>query len=125
MAIFKKKIKQEPKKEVTQSASTKKNATNAYQSTPRRALRQPLITEKTFMLSQKGQYVFLTDPRISKSEARKEIEKMYKVSVVSIRTLQEKKSSGSFRGIAGGIKKQKKVIVNLKKGQSIDITGNR
>lgn len=125
MAIFKKKTKQEPEKKDIKSVPASEHITHPYQGASRRALRQPLITEKTFMLSQQGQYVFLTDPRISKLEAKKEIEKMYNVSVVSIRTLQEKKPSGKFRGIEGTMKKQKKVIVNLKKGQTIDITGNR
>lgn len=127
MALFKKKTTKKTEKEEQQISSSETQASHAHTAVrvSQQSLRYPLITEKTFLLSQQGQYVFAVNPSMSKIEAKKEIEKLYNVSVVSVRTLREKKSKGSFRGISGKTRIQKKVIVNLKKGQSIDITGNR
>ena len=85
----------------------------------------PLITEKmTNLTADKGKYGFLVNPEANKIEIAKAIEKKYKVSVVSVRTINHAgkmktqfRKSGRF---SGKTPKFKKAIVTLKKGETIE-----
>lgn len=86
---------------------------------------QPVITEKSYSLANQGWYTFAVDRKLSKNQARKIIEDLYKVKVVKIKSLNKKteiKRSIKTRKI---IKKPsfKKIIVKLAKDQKIDLFG--
>ena len=72
-------------------------------------------------LSEKNTYVFLVDPRVNKSEVRKEIENLYKVDVIKINTSKYHQKSRHFKGLASSQKLMKKAMVTLKSGQKIEI----
>ena len=88
-------------------------------------LKRPIITEKmTIAGDKRGQYGFIVDNRANKIEIKNAVEKMYGVSVASVNTIRQagkKRSrytkSGSVSGIKGA---DKKAIVTLKKGETID-----
>jgi large subunit ribosomal protein L23 len=82
---------------------------------------QPLVSEKAMALSEKNTYVFLVDPRVNKSEVRKEIENLYKVDVIKINTSKYHQKSRHFKGLASSQKLMKKAMVTLKSGQKIEI----
>lgn len=83
---------------------------------------KPLITEKTLQLSAEGKYTFEVSRKISKNEARKLIEKVFSVHVVSIKTINKKgELKKNFRGKSKEIKPVKKVIVSLKEKEKIDL----
>jgi large subunit ribosomal protein L23 len=88
-------------------------------------IRKPLITEKAMKIGEKRQYAFRVNPNANKIEIRKEIEKMFEVNVVSIRTCNTKgkvKSRITRRGyMRGSTPLVKKAYVTLKEGQTIDI----
>jgi len=120
------------KKKKTQRTQDSPSTTRVSFPTPQSAtggsislLKQPWITERTMMLSELDQYVFSVDPRATKPQIKKQVEKMYNVDVVTVRSIRTRSSSGHLRGVAGRMRVQKKMIVTLKKGQKIDLTGNR
>ncbi len=88
-------------------------------------IKRPLITEKAMKLGENRQYVFQVDPNANKIEIKKEIEKMFEVNIVSIRTVRIKgkvKSRMTRRGyMRGKTPLKKKAYITLKEGQSIDI----
>lgn len=88
---------------------------------------QPIKTEKSFVLSQKGIYVFVVDGKTSKQEVKSAIEKEFKVTIESIRGLLRKGKAMRFsRGkhaYPGTTTKADKSIyyVTLKDGDKIKI----
>ncbi len=120
MALFNK--KDEVKKD---SSKTAKHA-SVSSTTPivRSVVKGAHVTEKSLRISSQHQYVFDVDPKISKQEAAKEIEKMYNVQVVRSQAVNKTTHKARFRGAMGGKVITKKVIVTLAKGQHIDMTGN-
>ncbi len=82
---------------------------------------KPLISEKAMILSEKNAYVFVINPKANKSEAKKEIEKIYNVDIVKININKYRRKSKSFRGLESSKKILKKAIVTVKNGQKIEI----
>ena len=81
----------------------------------------PNITEKSTSLSQFNKIVFKVQKNASKSSIKKSIEKIFKVNVIKINTINLRSKNKIVQGrkvIKPGIKK---AIVTLKKGQSIDL----
>ena len=85
---------------------------------------KPLITEKASSMNEKGKYGFIVDKKANKVEIRKEVEKMYGVSVESVNTMiyQGKAKSGfsKSRVIKGRAPSFKKAIVTVADGEVID-----
>ena len=53
-------------------------------------IKAPLVTEKTRDGQQNGKYTFLVSEKATKTEIKEAIEKLFKVEVVSIQTLNIK-----------------------------------
>ena len=53
-------------------------------------LKAPVITEKSQIAKSEGKYTFKVDPKANKTEIKAAIEKIFKVKVTSIKTLNEK-----------------------------------
>ncbi|MDG2455687.1 MAG: 50S ribosomal protein L23 [Bacteroidia bacterium] len=90
---------------------------------------KPLITEKMSLLTEsKDQYGFRVALTATKPEIKAEIEKMYGVEVVKLRTLivaGKRKTRFTKSGVSNGKKSNyKKAIVSLAEGQSIDFYEN-
>ena len=90
---------------------------------------KPLITEKMSLLSEsKGQYGFRVAIDATKPEIKAEIEKMYGVEVLKLRTLVvagKRKTRFTKSGVSNGKKNNyKKAIASLAEGQSIDFYEN-
>lgn len=94
----------------------------------RQVLKRPILSEKSTMLSERGQYVFEVIPSANKIEIRKAVEDRYKVQVASVRTLSirpKQKVQLTKRGyLVGKTARSKKAIVTVKPGQTIDIIGD-
>ena len=88
-------------------------------------LKRPIITEKMTALNKRGQYAFEVELKANKIEIGKAVEKMYSVTVESVRTLRSlgKKRSKSINGrvVTGKTSTTKKAIVTLAAGEIIDI----
>ena len=81
----------------------------------------PKITEKATSLSEFNKVVFKVHEGASKNAIKKNIEKIFKVNVVKINTINLKGKSKMVKNRKAYKSGYKKAIVTLKKGQSIDL----
>lgn len=84
-------------------------------------IKAPVITEKSQLAISNGQYTFKVDPKANKTEIKNAIEKLFKVKVASIKTLNEKPKKRRVGRYTGLTNRSKKAIVTLAEGQSIDL----
>jgi large subunit ribosomal protein L23 len=90
---------------------------------------KPIITEKmTEQAERFNRYGFIVDRETNKIEIKKEVEKIYNVSVNSVKTMVcigKKRVRGTKSGqIIGKTKTFKKAIVQLTDGDTIDFYSN-
>jgi len=81
----------------------------------------PVITEKATSLSEFNKTVFRVHKGASKNSIKKSIEKIFKVNVIKINTINLKGKTKLVKGKKSSRPGYKKAIVTLKKGQSIDL----
>ena len=81
----------------------------------------PIITEKSALMANENKYVFKVSPKANKTEIKQAIEKIFKVKVVEISTMNEKTKKRRVGRYSGLTNRSKKAIVKLADGQSIDI----
>ena len=82
----------------------------------------PNVTEKATSLSEYNKIVFKVHKGANKNSIKKSIEKIFKVKVVKINTINLKGKSKMVRNKKVYKPSYKKAIVTLKKGQSIDLS---
>jgi len=86
---------------------------------------KPVITEKMTAQSEKmGRYGFIVAKTANKVQIKSAVEKLYGVSVTSVNTqnyVGKVKTRNTTQGTAiGRVKQNKKAIVTLKAGETID-----
>ena len=81
----------------------------------------PNVTEKSTSLSEFNKVVFKVNKGASKKAIKKSIEKIFKVTVIKINTINLKGKTKLVRNKKAFKPGFKKAIVTLKKGQSIDL----
>ena len=81
----------------------------------------PNVTEKSTALSDFNKVVFKVHRGASKKSIIKSIEKIFKVNVIKINTINIKGKNKVVRNKKSFKSGYKKAIVTLKKGQSIDL----
>ncbi len=85
-------------------------------------IKAPVVTEKSARLAQEeNKYLFKVDPRASKTEIKNAIEKIFKVKVEEISTMNMKPKKRRVGRYAGLSNRSKKAIVKLAEGQTIDL----
>ncbi len=82
----------------------------------------PIVTEKSTNLSEQNKIVFKVPFKANKKNLKKNIEKIFKVSVTKINIINKKNKIKNTRGRKVKVSGYKKAIVTLKKGQNIDLT---
>ena len=93
-------------------------------------IKKPLITEKATQDSElNNRFAFVVDRKANKIEIKKAIEKMYGVTVDSVRTLTYGGGKPSVKYTNKGIVEQrnsvwKKAIVTVAEGETIDLYSN-
>ena len=86
------------------------------------AVISPNVTEKSTSLSEYNKVVFIVHKGANKNSIKINIEKIFKVNVIKVNTINLKGKTKTVQGkktIKSGFKK---AIVTLKKGQSIDLS---
>jgi large subunit ribosomal protein L23 len=87
-------------------------------------LKKPLITEKVSKLNESGKYGFIVDKLANKVEIKKEVEKMYGVTVESVNTMRYqgklKSRYTKSKVVSGRTAGYKKAIVTVADGEVID-----
>jgi len=87
-------------------------------------LKNPLITEKISRLNESGKYGFIVDKNANKIQIKKEVEKVYGVTVEDVNTMRYqgrlKSRYSKTRVVSGRTTGFKKAIVTLAEGDVID-----
>jgi len=84
-------------------------------------LRRPVITEKSTMLGNAGQYVFEVARTANKIEIRRAVEEVFKVNVRAVNIIHIR---GKMRRLGKGTgltDSWKKAVVTLREGQRIEL----
>ncbi len=88
----------------------------------RKLIRASVITEKGTVLEEKNnQYLFRVDSRANKIQIKQAVEKLFSVTVDSVRTLTVHGKKRRTGRTVGRKPSWKKAIVTLKEGDSIEI----
>ena len=86
------------------------------------SIRSPIITEKATILSEQNKTVFKVHEGANKKSIKKNIEKLFKVTVTKVNIINQKTKVKLRQGKKSYKTGYKKAIITLKKGQSIDLT---
>lgn len=85
---------------------------------------KPLVTEKVSAMNEHGKYGFVVDKSANKVQIKKEVEKVYGVTVESVNTMvhpgRSKKRYTKSRVIEGRTPAYKKAVVQVAEGDIID-----
>ena len=81
----------------------------------------PTITEKATSLSEFNKLVFKVNKNVTKNSIKRSVEKIFKVNVIKINTINLKRKKKLVQGKKSFKPGYKKAIITLKKGQSIDL----
>tara|TARA_B110000438_G_C15663124_1_gene584858 strand:- start:201 stop:494 length:294 start_codon:yes stop_codon:yes gene_type:complete len=81
----------------------------------------PTITEKATSLSEFNKVVFKVSKGASKDSIKRSVEKIFKVNVIKVNTINFKGKTKLVRNRKTFKPGYKKAIITLKKGQSIDL----
>jgi len=93
-------------------------------------IKQPILTEKSNMLSEKNNtYTFIVDRSSNKIEIKNAIEKLYNVAVDSVNTMNygggKRKMKQTSRGVSYQRNKlYKKAVIKVAEGDIIDLYEN-
>lgn len=88
-------------------------------------IKRPLVTEKAVKAREaNNQYAFEVDTRATKQDVRAAVEKLFRVNVLGVCTLNQ--SRPGRKSLRGGRRSKKpvcfkKAVVTLKKGQKIEL----
>ena len=82
----------------------------------------PNVTEKSTSLSEFNKVVFKVSKNANKKSIKKSIEKIFKVNVVKVNTVNIRGKVKMVRNKKAHKSGYKKAIITLKKGQSIDLS---
>ena len=85
------------------------------------SIRQPIITEKATILSEQNKTEFKVHNKANKKTIKKNIEKLFKVTVLKVNIINQKRKKKIKQGKLSVKPGYKKAIITLKKGQSIDL----
>ncbi len=83
-------------------------------------IKAPLVTEKSSDAKQDNKYTFLVSEKATKTEIKEAVERIFKVKVVSVTTLNIKvktKRVGRYTGLSN---RGKKAVVKLAPGMTIE-----
>lgn len=113
-----KKLEKKPKKKPElRPLGRKKTSSTAY-----KVLISPHVTEKATELGERNKYVFKVWPNVNKIEIKKGVESLYGVDVVNVNIINiHRKKRRIGRRREGWKKGYKKAIVEVKKGQKIEV----
>ena len=90
---------------------------------PRDVIIAPIVSEKSYALSEGGAYTFKVAAEASKPEIHDAVEKIFNVKVLKVNTLNRKGKRKRNRrtGVFGSRPDTKRAIVTLAEGQTIDL----
>lgn len=89
---------------------------------PYQIIKAPVLSEEsTIHAESHNQYAFRVEPKATKGQIRDAVEKMFKVQVVSVNTMNYRGKTRRRGRILGRRPDWKKAVVTLKEGETIDL----
>ena len=90
---------------------------------PRDVIVRPIVSEKSYALSERGVYMFVVPTQANKVEIRRSVEKVFNVRVVKVNTLNRpgKRKRNRRQPTYGKRPDTKRAFVTLAAGQSIPL----
>lgn len=90
---------------------------------PRDVVIRPIVSEKSYALSEKGVYLFMVPSSSNKIEVRRAVERVFNVKVVKVNTLnrQGKRKRNRRKPTFGRRPDTKRAFVTLAEGQTIPL----
>ena len=85
---------------------------------------KPVVSEKSYANSDRGQYTFVVAPNSNKVQIKQAIEHIFNVKVTNVNTFNRRGKTQRTRTGFGQRADQKRAIVTVAEGQTIDIFGN-
>ncbi|HPE88889.1 MAG TPA: 50S ribosomal protein L23 [Spirochaetia bacterium] len=80
---------------------------------------EPVLSEKTNLLREEGQYVFRVDPRATKTQVKEAVRRLFEVHPISCTIMNVKGKPKRLRYRSGYTSSWKKAVVRLAKGETI------
>lgn len=84
----------------------------------------PLVTEKAIKLNENSQYAFLVDKSLTKPQIKQIIEKMFNITIISVKTSLLPPKIKRVGKSSGKKSCYKKAYIKLKSGDSIETLFN-
>jgi large subunit ribosomal protein L23 len=88
---------------------------------PRDVIIRPVVSEKSYAALEANRYTFLVHPEANKTEIKEAIQKIWNVQVLSVNTMMRKGKVKRQRYVTGRRPDQKRAVVTLAGGDSIEI----
>jgi large subunit ribosomal protein L23 len=82
-------------------------------------IRKPLITEKNTVHGEGSTYVFEVEAKATKTDVKREVEKAFGVKVSEVRTMNCRDRARRTGNRTSAVKKWKKALVKVAKGEKI------
>ena len=88
---------------------------------PRDVIIRPVVSEKSYSGIEQNTYTFLVDRRCNKTEIKQAVQSIWDVRVLSVNTMNRKGKVKRRRLTTGKQPDQKRAIVTLAEGDTIEI----
>jgi large subunit ribosomal protein L23 len=88
---------------------------------PRDVVIRPVVSEKSYAGLDQNRYTFLVHPDANKTEIKEAIQKIWNVQVLSVNTMIRRGKRKRTRMVQGRRADQKRAVVTLAPGDSIEI----
>ena len=85
-------------------------------------LLRPVVTEKATVLSSQGNYAFRVAPSATKTDVRREVEKLFGVHVTGVRLITLPPKTRRRGAIVGSTTGSRKALVTLRDGERINLS---
>jgi large subunit ribosomal protein L23 len=89
--------------------------------TVRDVIIRPVVSEKSYAGIEQNSYTFVVDPRANKTEIKEAVQRIWAVRVTSVNTLRRKGKVKRHRYTLGKRPDEKRAVVTLAEGDSIEI----
>ncbi len=88
---------------------------------PRDVIIRPVVSEKSYAGLEQNRYTFLVRADANKTEIKEAVQQIWSVRVTSVNTVNRKGKSKRFRYTLGKRPDEKRAVVTLAEGDSIEI----
>lgn len=88
---------------------------------PRDVILRPVVSEKSYAGLEQNRYTFIVTPEANKTEIREAVQSIWNVRVLKVSTLNRRGKTKRFRFTQGKRSDEKRAVVTLAPGDSIEI----